>query len=143
MATATEVTGPVVRMCGIRPPHHYSECPQVRMQVGLGISVKIHPEAEISDEEACTLLAQELAAGFGKDTSGTMHMIPDGCEFTVHKNIEPGGGLFYIGIYSGDAVDRDSVLASAPLYQPAVAMERVKRMIADQGRAEGNGDDPA
>ena len=144
--TATAI-GPVVRMCD--DPDCGRACPSSardRARITdrtLGISHVIPPELADRfmgdmDKAVCRILTQDLALNYAPDSHGVKRMIPDGCEFTIHKDVAiiPGGQDYYAAIYSGAATSIDGILDGAPLYDPDVAAERLTRMFP-AGTADG------
>lgn len=130
MATATEVIGPVVRMCGNPRCGGWNACDRIRLDAPLGVMKEIDPVAGLDDDRVCVLLREDLALDYASDSAGVHRMVPDGCEFTVHKGAAPDGKLHYTAAYSGPARDPDEVLAGMPEWDWDMVHERFERMRA-------------
>ena len=103
----------------------------------MGMSIGITPEAGLDDDALCAFFGRELSLTYALDGGGVQRMIPDGCEFTLHRApawVEFEGkarGLVAWGAYySGPARDRDAALAGSPEWDWDVVHERYKRMQA-------------
>lgn len=140
MTTATEVTGPVVRMCG--NPQCGSEdsatgCSQASPGWLMGMSMAINPEAGLDDDALRAFFSRELSLTYATDSSGVRRQIPDGCEFTLHKTppwvefeTKALGHVAWGAYYSGPARDRDEALAGSPEWDWDTVHERYKQMQA-------------
>lgn len=138
MAAATEVTGPVVRMCGnSRCGSEESEtgCSQARLPWLMGMSMGIGPETD--DDALRAFFGRELSLMYATDSGGVRRVIPDGCEFTLHKmppqaefETKALGHVAWSAWYSGAARDLDEALAGSPEWDWDAVHERYKRMAA-------------
>ena len=144
VTTATEAIGPVVRMFGNPQCGGLNACDRIRRDAFMGLTEVLDPAMGVPDDAVCALLCQALAFNYAADSAGVQRMIPDGCEFTVHKNARADwdGRLRYTAVYSGTAPDKDAALGG-PEWGGDAAAERVKRMRAagvfdavDRWRAE-------
>lgn len=127
----TGMIGPVVKMCDEPDCGGINGCERIRRDVGLGLSDHISPPAGVSaDDLAVAVFQQELTLNYATDSNGVKRMIPDGCEFTVHKSPDVYHvlGPLYAAVYSGTAITRDEVLADAPEWNMDEAMTRRRRM---------------
>jgi hypothetical protein len=130
---AAGVLGPVVRMCDNPRCEGVNRCDRVRPGALFGLADAFDPVTGIPDDAICAHLRQELSLSPASDSAGVQRMVPDGCEFTVHKTppwLDAGGRLRYDAIYSGPASDRDEALAGVPEWDHEVAVKRLKRMHA-------------
>ena len=128
MAAATGVIGPVVRMCDDPGCGGMFKCERANPLMGLSENVPLH--SDLSDEDVCALLRQEISLNPASDDAGVQRMVPDGCEFVVHK-VDTDGlgyGMTYAAVYSGPARNRDEALAGSPEWDHGAAVERLKRM---------------
>ena len=125
------VIGPVVRMCANPDCHGLNACPSLARDlarvtdrsIGLSDAGRV---LELSDEALCQMFAQSLALHYASDSRGFRHLIPDGCEFTVHKGAE-----LATAVYSGPETRIDDILAGAPEHATGfdyVVMPRLRRM---------------
>ena len=122
MEAATEIIGPVVRMCDDPDCGGLNACDRIApSQPIMAITVWVEP-GRFPDEALLELLVHDLILACCSDSSGAMHMIPDRTEFTVHKGdrgIEeqrrvPGRDAA-TAVYSGPARHKDDIVADAPL----------------------------
>lgn len=80
-------------------------------------------------EAMCARFRLEIASAGARTSDGVLRMIPDGCEFTIHRELlEDGVQVRYLAVYAGPARDRDEALAGMPPHDPAAAAEKVSRM---------------
>jgi hypothetical protein len=140
MTTATEVIGPAVRMCG--NPQCGSEegetgCSQACPPWLMGMSMGINPETDPGDDVLCAFFGRELSLTYATDSGGVRRVIPDGCEFTLHKmpphvefESKAAGHVAWSAWYSGPASDLDEALAGSPEWDWDAVHERYKRMAA-------------
>ena len=138
MTTATEIIGPVVRMCG--NPLCGSEdsetgCSQACPPWLMGMSMAINPD--LDDGALCPFFSRELSLTYATDGGGMRRVIPDGCEFTLHKMPPQAefegrelGRVAWSAWYSGPARDLDEALAGSPEWDWDAVHERYKRMRA-------------
>lgn len=138
MTTATEVIGPVVRMCD--NPQCGSEsspsgCGQMYPDSLMGLSIPLSPSRD--DASVCARLSLELSLTYATDSSGVRRAIPDGCGFTAHKapawvefESKASGNVAWSACYSGPARDLDEALAGSPEWDWDAVHERYKRMQA-------------
>ena len=142
--------GPVVRMCEDTECQGWNACPAARrdqervIDRTLGLTDFREAAGSISDEGMCVWLAREIARNYSTDSHGVKRMIPDGCEFRVHKFSgaalarwypqAPTGGVAYVAIYSGAATCIDDILGDAPEYDEGRAIGRV--LLMDTPRIE-------
>jgi hypothetical protein len=123
--------GPAVTVCGNPDCSLPFGCDRVRPGVPLGLAWLFDRELQPPpDDVLAAVFRRQLALGFASDSSGTRRVIPDGCEFTVHRSSIPGehGERQYMAVYSGPARDVDEALAGAAEYDQAEAEARVARM---------------
>lgn len=147
--TAT-VIGPVVRMCEDPGCHGAMACPsdaRDRARITdrtVGVcevagfrTTAMERHLGVLDGLMRFKLARQLARNYAPDSHGIRRMIPDGCEFTVHKGnqgIPPEmlagheDGEWYVAVYSGPATCIDGILEDAPQYDEEAAAERERRM---------------
>lgn len=138
MTTATEVIGPMVRMCD--NPRCGSEggpvgCSQAGPGSLMGMSVQLDPSRD--DESVCARLSMELSLQYATDSHMVRRMIPDGCEFTAHRappqvdfETKARGYVAWMAFCARMEQDRDEVLAGSPEWDWDAVHERYKRMQA-------------
>jgi hypothetical protein len=121
--------GPALRMCANPQCGGYGNCDQIdKSRPAMGITEDIGPDMPAAEDRVIARLAMELAWSCASDASGVLHVIPDGAEFTVHRNPDaPDGRRSYCAIYSG-AVPKDELLAGSPAPEDYPLAYRVKLM---------------
>lgn len=144
MATATEVTGPVVRMCGnpqCGSGDRLGGCRRIAPDCLMGMSMGISPEGRRDEDGLCAFFSRELSLTYATDSAKVRRVIPDGCEFTLHKapawfdfETKALGHVAYSAVYSGPARDRDEALAGSPEWDWDTVHARYKRMQAGGSR---------
>lgn len=129
MTDQEQFLGPDVRVCD-RPDCHVPNGCKSAMGAFMGLAHEFTSADARDPAVVVALFRQELARGYASDASGGKRMIPDGCEFTVHRSSIPGehGGRLFMAVYSGPARDIGSALAGAPEYDEAQAAARLRRM---------------
>ena len=134
---AAETLGPVVRVCD--NPQCGSEdsesgCSRVGPDVLMGMSMGVTP-APRENDILCAFFSRELSITYATDSHGVRRVIPDGCEFTLHKapaRVEfegkDRGYVAWGAYYSGPAHDLDEALTGSLEWDWDTVHERYKRM---------------
>lgn len=130
MTAATEVIGPVVRLCDNPQCGGWDACDRIRLDAPMGVIREIDAAKAPADGTVCRIIRDDLSLDYASDSAGVHRTVPDGCEFTVHKGPGPDGKLCYTAVYSGPARDADEVLAGSPEWEWGAVHERFKRMRA-------------
>jgi hypothetical protein len=158
VADTATIIGPVVRMCTDPDCHGLNACPSCETDKsritdrGLAMAetfdvnrLAAEVPAGLLDELLCWEIRRTLAWACVPDSQGVKRMIPDGCEFAVHKGhagIPPekvaqhGDWEWYVAVYSGPEAGIDAILGDSPEwdgYEPdaeaSAVCRRLKAMI--------------
>ena len=117
--------GPVLRMCSNSDCGGLNTCDAIRLDAPIGVTKEIDPAKWPGDEDVLTAFRDDIALDCASDSAGVRRMIPDGCEFIVHKGRGTDGTVRYTAIYSGPDPDP---LAGTPEWDWDVVHDRFKRM---------------
>ncbi len=143
METAPEITGPLVEVCDSPACRGALACDQSPAAPVMALTEWLEP-GRYPDEFIAEFFVQELILCCASDSAGIRHVIPDGMKFTVHKGsggLAPEwaaahpGRIACTAVYGGSARDRDEILATAPVADPADgSMERRWLRAREAGR---------
>lgn len=142
MTDTQTLAGPVVTMCQNPDCKGWDMCPDMRRKDKRSMGIADHYDPGLDEAIILRMFRQELALIGASDSTGVMHMVPDGCEFTVHK----GWGAIptekrteatecYTAVYSGPDMDLDDILAESPEWDHDAAMARTLAVTAEYGTA--------
>ena len=135
MTGTLTMPGPVVKMCQ-NPDCGGVGCDQIR-RTRRTMAIREHIRPDLGPADVLAFFRQEIAISGPKDSQGIAHMVPGGCEFTVHKGWgdipaaeREDGRECYIAWYSGPDLDLDGILAGSPEWSHDLMLARLQAMNA-------------